>query len=184
MGAACTLIIALLQRRMTWKRLRDALDETLSVTGRIMIIVIAVYLLGFFFASTRLPNELAEFAVSMDTNRWVVFAMIVVFYIIMGCLMNIIPVMLLTLPAIYPTVLELGFDPIWFGVVTVVLMEMGQITPPVGVNVFAISTLAKDVPMERIFRHVLPMFLAMLVCIVILCFFPQIALWLPNLLMN
>lgn len=87
---------------------------------------------------------------------------------------------LLTLPAIYPSVLALGFDPIWFGVQCVILMEMGQITPPVGINVFALSTMAQDVPMFQIFRHIVPYFLCMLFLVVLLCFFPQLALWLPG----
>ena len=100
----------------------------------------------------------------------------------MGCLMNVIPMILLTLPAIYPTIIELGFDPVWFGVIVVILMEAGQITPPVGINVFALSSVATDVPMAGIFRRVVPFFLAMLMLVFLLTVFPQIALWLPSVL--
>jgi TRAP-type C4-dicarboxylate transport system permease large subunit len=91
---------------------------------------------------------------------------------------------LLVLPTIFPAITALGFDPIWFGVVTVLSMEMGQITPPIGVNVFAIASVAKDVPMETIFRGILPFFLCMIACVVLLILFPQIALFLPSLVFN
>lgn len=120
--------------------------------------------------------------VNLHVNRYVLLAAIVLFYIIMGCLMNVIPMILLTLPAIYPTIIELGFDPVWFGVVVVILMEAGQITPPVGINVFALSSVATDVPMAGIFRRVVPFFLAMLMLVFLLTVFPQIALWLPSVL--
>jgi len=91
---------------------------------------------------------------------------------------------LLVLPTIFPSIVALGFDPIWFGVVTVLTMEMGQITPPIGVNVFAISSVVKEVPMEEIFKGVMPFFVCMVLCVIILAIFPQIVLFLPNLLMN
>ena len=97
-------------------------------------------------------------------------------------MMNVIPMVLLTLPAIYPSVEAVGFDGVWFGVVCVVLMEMGQITPPVGINVFAISSAAEDVPMVRIFRHIVPYFLAMMALVFLLYLFPELATWLPGLL--
>ena len=96
--------------------------------------------------------------------------------------MNVIPMILLTLPAIYPTIIELGFDPVWFGVVVVILMEAGQITPPVGINVFALSSVATDIPMSSIFRRIIPFFFAMMFLVFLLAVFPQIALWLPSVL--
>ena len=102
-------------------------------------------------------------------------------YIILGCIMNIMPAMIITLPLIFPTVLALGFDPIWFGVIMVITMEMGQITPPVGINVFGIYGVAKDVPMATIFKGIFPFLIMMLLAIGILTVFPQIATFLPNL---
>jgi TRAP-type C4-dicarboxylate transport system permease large subunit len=94
--------------------------------------------------------------------------------------MNILPMMMLTLPSIYPTIMGLGFDGIWFGVVTVLLMAMGMITPPMGMNVFTLSSLVPDIPMGTIFKGVIPFFFGMILCVIIITFFPQIALWLPN----
>lgn len=116
------------------------------MTSRLLLILIGVSILGAFLAATALPYDLADLVVNMNANRYLILAAVVIFYIIMGCLMSVIPMILLTLPAIYPTVTGLGFDPVWFGVVVVVLMEAGQITPPVGINVFALSSVATDVP--------------------------------------
>jgi len=101
---------------------------------------------------------------------------------VLGCLLNVIPMILLVLPTIFPSIVALGFDPIWFGVVTVITMEMGQITPPIGVNVFAIGSVARDVPMQEIFRGIVPFLVCMIICVVLLVIFPQIAMFLPNLL--
>jgi tripartite ATP-independent transporter DctM subunit len=181
-GAAGTLLYAVARRRITMKTLFDSLCSTVRATAALMLILIGVGLLGFFFAATALPFDLADLVVSLDANKYVILLCVVIFYIIMGCLMNVIPMILLTLPAIYPSVISLGFDPVWFGVVVVVLMEMGQITPPVGINVFALSSVASDVPMASIFRYIVPFFISMLMLVMLLAVFPEIATWLPSLL--
>ena len=181
-GAAGTLLYALCRRRLSWKDFLNALNSTAEVTGRLLLILIGVSILGTFLVATALPYDLADAVVNLHANRYVLLAAIVLFYIIMGCLMNVIPMILLTLPAIYPTIIELGFDPVWFGVVVVILMEAGQITPPVGINVFALSSVATDIPMSSIFRRVIPFFFAMLFLVFLLAVFPQIALWLPSVL--
>jgi TRAP-type C4-dicarboxylate transport system permease large subunit len=101
-------------------------------------------------------------------------------YIVLGCFMEGLAIMVLTIPIIYPMVLDMGFDPIWLGVMITLVMEMSLITPPVGINVFIISGISKDVPMYTIFRGILPFWFAILACIIILMIFPQIALLLPN----
>ena len=145
-----------------------------------MLILVSVGLLGYFFAATRLPQMLAELVGGLNANRYLIFAGIVVLYIILGCMMNVIPMILLTLPALFPTVQALEFDPVWFGVCIVLLMEMGQITPPVGVNVFAMSSVARDVPMASIFHSIIPYFLCMVTLLLLLVLFPDLALWLPS----
>lgn len=181
-GAVGTLSYAVARRRLSWCSLFEALKSTAFITASLLIILIGVGLLSYFFAATALPFELADLIIGMEANRYVVLLAIVVLYIVLGCLMNVLPMILLTLPAIFPTVVSLGFDPIWFGVVTVILMEMGQITPPVGINVFALSTVATDVPMASIYRRILPFFFGMLTLVLILTLFPALATWLPELL--
>jgi len=181
-GAFGAFIFALAKSKLTLKSLMLSLQTTVNVTCMLMSILIGVAVLGYFLAATRLPFELAAFVTGLDVGRYVILLGVVIPYIILGCIMNVIPIILLTLPAILPTVLSLGFDPIWFGVITVLLMQMGQITPPIGINLFAINGVAKDVPIETIAKGVLPFFVCMLVAVLLLVIFPQIALFLPNLL--
>jgi len=140
-----------------------------------LMILIGVSILGYFMASSRLPFELANVITGSGLNRYLILGGVLLLYIILGCLMNVIPMILLTLPAIFPTILALGFDPIWFGVVTVVIMEVGQITPPVGVNVFALSSVAEGVSMGTIFSGIMPFFLCMVLLIGLLIVFPPLA---------
>lgn len=182
-GASGTLLYALVRRRMTWTGFTSALVTTALVTGKLLIILVGVGLLGSFFAVTRVPFELADSVITLGANRYVVFFGVVALFIILGCMINVIPMILLTLPALFPTIQSLGFDPVWFGVICVILMEMGQITPPVGINVFAMSTAAPHVPMASIFKYIVPYFAAMLVMVVILLVFPCLATWLPSMLM-
>jgi tripartite ATP-independent transporter DctM subunit len=181
-GAVATFLYALSRRRIDFKALVHALNTTMIISCKLMLILIGVGLLGYFFAMTQLPQMLAAFVGGLNLNRYLILLLIVVMYSILGCLMNVIPMILLTLPALFPTILVLGFDPIWFGVMIVVLMEMGQITPPVGVNVFAISSIVSEIPMAIIFRRIFPYFLGMCLMLVILTVFPGLATWLPSVL--
>ena len=178
-GAACTMLYSFITRKLDWNGFKRAVFSTVTISAKLMFILVSVGLLGYFFAATRIPQMIAEVVGDMNTNRYIIFGGIVIMYIILGCMMNVIPMILLTLPALFPTVLALGFDPIWFGVCTVLLMEMGQITPPVGVNVFAMSSVARDVPMSKIFRNIVPYFLCMIALLGLLVLFPDLALWLP-----
>lgn len=181
-GAVGAFILAVIRKRMTFGLMIKAVKDTLAITNKLLLILIGVGILGYFLASTRLPFVLAQFITGLEVNRYVIFGAVIIFYMILGCVLNVIPMILLVLPTLFPSITALGFDPIWFGVVTVITMEMGQITPPVGVNVFAMAGIATDVPMYTIFRGIFPFFLCMCLCILILTFFPQIALYLPGLL--
>jgi len=181
-GAAGAFFLAVIRRRMSWQVLLKAMEDTAVITCKLLIILIGVGVLGYFLAATRLPFELANLVTGLDMNRYVIFSIVILLFILLGCLMNVIPMLLLTLPAIFPAMEALGFDPVWFGVVSVLVMEMGQITPPIGVNVFAIGSVAPDVPMERIFKGIFPFFVCMIVCVFLLVLFPQIALYLPNMI--
>ena len=180
-GSAGAFLYALARGRMTVKALLDALYNTAILSGKIFIILAGVFCFGAFLSDSRLPQLLAGFITGLDVNRYGVLSIIIAMYIILGTCMNILPLMLLTLPAIYPTVQALGFDGIWFGVIAVMLMEMGLITPPVGMIVFSLASVAPDIPMWTIFKGVLPFVLALFVAIILVVLFPQIALWLPNL---
>ncbi len=183
-GAAGALVLGLIKRSLTWERFLDALNQTIQTTSMVFLIFIPATILNHFLAATKLPMMMANFLTEIQTAPIVIIIIIMIFYIIIGCVMNVLPAVILTLPLIYPTVKTLGFDPTWFGVVMMIIMEMGQITPPIGMNVFAISGVAKYVPMGDIFKGIMPFWLAMTVFVALLLIFPQIATFLPDLLMK
>lgn len=179
-GAFGAFVFALGKRQLTRQNLTSSLVEMGRITAMIFIIIIGAYIFGYFLAVTRIPSQVADFIGGLQLSRYVILAVIVVLYIILGMFMEGFAILVLTIPILFPLILALGFDPIWFGVVIVIMMETAMITPPVGINVFVIKGVAKDVPMYTIFRGILPFWLAMVVCIVILTAFPQIALFLPS----
>ncbi len=180
-GTVGALVCSLFSRGgLSWKRFWEAMDTSMQMTAMIFCIIISVSVLGYFIVATEIPLKMSDMIVAMNVNRYVVFFVVLLLYLALGMVMNIIPMIMLTMPIIFPTIQALGFDPIWFGVVTVIMMEMGQITPPVGINVFVISGVAKDVPMITIFRGVIPFLLAQIALIILLVLFPDIALFLAN----
>jgi len=180
-GAVGAFIYALAKRRMTFAMLFTSLKSTLNITCKLLLILMGVGILGYFLAGTRIPFFLADAISGMGVSRYLIFAFVVVFFLVMGCLLNVIPMILLVLPTIFPMIVALGFDPVWFGVVCVIMMEAGQITPPIGVNVFAIST-STGVPMFTVFRGIAPFFACMILLVVLLVIFPEMATWLPSVL--
>ncbi len=181
-GVAATLAIGLGLRRFTLGSLRGATLESIRLTSSIFLIFIYATAFTQYIAVTMLPNLLATSVAELPIGRYGIFAVIVLIYLVLGCVMNALPVIILTLPILYPTVLALGFDPVWFGVIVVILAELGQITPPIGMSVFALRNVAPDVPMYTIFAGTIPFWGLFILLILLLTIFPQIALFLPNLL--
>jgi len=178
-GAFGAFVITILKKKLTWENLTDSLAQTASTTAMVFLILIGAHVFGYFLTVTYIPDQLSVLATEAGLNRYVVFGMLVLAYVVLGCFMEGLAMMVLTIPIVFPMVINMGFDPIWFGIILTLVMEMSLITPPVGINVFIISGIAKDVPMYTIFRGVIPFWFPMLVCIILLCVFPQIALWLP-----
>jgi tripartite ATP-independent transporter DctM subunit len=181
-GAFLTLLIAILRRQLTWQGFVQSLADTTRISCMVMVIVTGATIFGHFMAITRLPFELAGWVSSLPLPRSAIMMVIILIYLFGGCFMDALAMIMLTIPIFFPVAQALGFDPIWFGVVIVLITEMGVITPPVGVNVYVVYGVAKDVPLEVIFKGVFPMLLALLLCNLILLFFPQIALFLPSLM--
>ena len=179
-GAFGAFIITAIKRRLGRQSLTDSLTETALTTGMIFTILIGANIFAYFLTVSQMTDQLSGWVAGLGLNRYAVVLLICLVYIILGCLMDGLAIMVLTLPIVFPLVMELGFDPIWFGVVMTVLLEMGLITPPVGMNVFVISGVARDVPMYTIFRGILPFLAAMFVCLALLIVFPEIALYLPE----
>jgi tripartite ATP-independent transporter DctM subunit len=181
-GAFLTILIAVVRKQLTWHAFVKSLADTTKISCMIMVIVTGAVIFGHFMAITRVPYELAEWVGTLPLPPHAVMGVIIFVYLFGGCFMDALAMVMLTIPIFFPVVQTLGFDPIWFGVVIVLITEMGVITPPVGINVYVVYGIAKDVPLQNIFRGVFPMLLALLLCNLILLMFPQIALFLPNLM--
>jgi len=181
-GACGALVIALFKRRLNWQKLNYALLETGRTVAMLFLLLIGAMILGYFLAASEVPHQISRFICGLPLPRYILLMAILLIYVFLGCVMNVLPAVIVTLPIFFPTILKLGFDPIWFGVILVIVMEMGLITPPVGMNVFVIKGVAKNVPVGVIFRGILPFVLAMITCIVILTAFPKIALVLPSIM--
>ncbi len=179
-GAMGAFLFALAKGKANPQNVFVALRSAGMLSAKLMCIMIGVGILGYFFAATRLPFVIADWLTSLPLNRYFIFAIIVGVFIVLGCVMNVIPMLTLILPSLFPSVIALGFDPVWFGVISVMVMEMGQITPPVGVVVFALAGVASDVPMATIFKGIIPFLLMIVVGVVIVTIFPELATWLPN----
>lgn len=175
------LAYGLLRGTLDGKAIAQAVSDTSNISLMIFAIMIGAAVLGYFISVTQVPLAVSGFFAELQVNRYVVFLGIVLMYMVIGCVLDFFAMMILTLPIIFPTIQQLGFDPIWFGVVMVVMLEIGQITPPIGINVFTVKSVAPDVPLMDIFRGVLPFWVAMLAGLAIMTLFPQIVTVLPNL---
>jgi len=181
-GAFSTLAIAVFRKQIDWKGFVTALRETTRITCMILVIVTGATVFGHFLAVTRIPFEIAGWIAGFDLPPWMIMMFIILTYLVGGCLIDSLALIMLTVPIFFPVVLHLGFDPIWFGVVIVLITQIGVITPPVGINVYVVSGVARDVPLDVIFRGVVPLLLALVIGTLLLIPFPWIALYLPSLM--
>jgi len=179
-GAFLTLIVALARRSLNREGFRLVILHTLRTTALTFMILIGAHVFIPFMALSEIPGNLLGLLTGLDVGALGVLLMILAMYILLGTFLEGIAMLVLTLPVVFPVILAMGYSPIWFGVIVVIVLEMGLISPPVGVNVFVVKGVAPDVPLERIFNGIWPFWLAMLVCLLILVAFPQIALYLPN----
>jgi C4-dicarboxylate transporter, DctM subunit len=184
-GAALCVVMAVIIYRMWrpkewWAILRDTTRESVMI----LMIIAAAVLFGYMLTSLYLTQTLAQAIAEMDVNRWVLMGMINVFLLVCGFFIPPAAVILMTAPILYPIIKAAGFDPVWFGVILTINMEIGLIHPPVGLNIYIVSSIAPDVPVTRIMWGTIPYVLCMMLAIVILCFFPEIATWLPDHMMG
>jgi C4-dicarboxylate transporter DctM subunit len=181
-GAFGAFVFALIRRKLTWKTFYASLLDTAKTTGMVFIIVIGANMLGSFIAITQMPNVLAQTIAVLPVHPLIIMLLIILIYLFLGCVMDTMAMVLLTVPIFYPVIIKLGFDPIWFGVIIVIVSEMGLITPPVGLNVYVIKGIAKDVPMYDIFKGITPFLICQIILVIILLFVPELALFLPNMM--
>jgi C4-dicarboxylate transporter DctM subunit len=179
-GAAGSLIIAGVKRQLSWQKMRRILFETVRTSAMVFFIVAGAVVFGRFLAVSQIPFTVAAWFTGLPLPGWMVMFLIILFFLVAGCFIDALALILLTIPIFYPVVLELGYNPIWFGVIVVIITQMGVITPPVGVNVYVVSGIERDIPLQSIFRGSLPFLLMLLVAAVILVFVPGICLLLPG----
>jgi tripartite ATP-independent transporter DctM subunit len=181
-GAALVGLHGALFGRMRWLQFREALVETGRTTAMIFLILIGAEIYNSFLALTQLPTELADTIQGLGWSPHAIIVLILLIYLVLGCIMDSLSMILLTVPVFFPLVVHLGFDPVWFGVLVVVVVEIGLISPPVGMNLFVLNALLPQVPTSTLFRGVLPFFVADVIRLGILIAFPAISLWLPSMM--
>ena len=180
-GAFGTFFFALLRGKLNWGNFRLSLTSTVQTTGMLFLVIFGAMIFGYFLSVTRLPMEFASIVSELPVNRYVILTLILVITLLLGCIMDSMAIVLLTIPVFYPMTQELGFNAIWFGILVVRVTEMGLITPPVGLNVFVIKGIS-GVSIGKIFRGVIPHLIADFLQVVALVAFPQIVMFLPNLM--
>lgn len=181
-GALGTIVIAAIGRNLSWSDLILSLQETTRISCMIFVIVAGATVFGHFLTVTSIPAEIGDWVQGLQIHPYLVIALIIFIYLVMGCLMDSLAMIMLTIPIFYPVITSLGFDPIWFGVVIVLVTGMGVITPPIGINVYVVAGVARDVPLHVIFNGASKLLLAQIVTAILVLLFPQIALYLPNLM--
>ncbi|MCP1200582.1 TRAP transporter large permease [Notoacmeibacter sp. MSK16QG-6] len=181
-GAMLTFILALIRHRgLKGIEMRATLMETVRTTAMIFAILMCALVFSKFLALSGMTNAVGDFLTGLDTNRWVIVALVALIYLALGMLMDAPALLAITLPITHPVMMDLGFDPVWFGIFVVLLVEIGAVTPPVGINCFVVQSASGGrVQLEDVFRGLLPFVLAGLAMLVLLCAFPQIALFLPE----
>ena len=179
-GASGAFILGLVRRKLDGPKIREALLSATRTAAAVFTVLIGALLFGYFLTITQSPQKLTEILTGLGIGRYGVLALIMLMYLVLGCLMDAMAMIILTVPIIYPVIVHLGFDPIWFGVIIVMTVELGLIHPPVGMNVFVIKSVVKDVSFTTIFKGVLPFIVTDILRLVILIAFPMIALWLPT----
>ena len=181
-GAVGAFALALLRRRLTRRTFGLSCMDAVKSTAMIMLVMIGAMLLGYFFSVTRIPFTLAETVGALHLSPvWVMIALVAV-YVVLGCVMIPIAMIVLTMPIVFPLITSLGYDPIWFGVIVVRIFEIAQITPPVGLNVFVIKAVVPGVPLTTVFRGIFPFLLADILHLALLFAFPVLSLWLPGMM--
>jgi len=180
LGVLGALVLAACYRRLTWPMLRDAIEGTMKSTAMIMLIVLAAGFLNFVLSATGLTNAISDFIGGLGLSPgWMLFVL-VVFYLILGMFMETLSMMITTIPIVAPVMIALGFDPVWLGILIIILVEAALITPPVGMNLFVVQSLRKSGSMNDVIIGSLPFVLAMFVMLLLLSLFPGIAMWMPN----
>ena len=181
-GATLIFLMAIWKKKLTTRILLGSLLEAVRVSVMVLFLVAGANVFSYFLALSTIPIKVSAWIVGLAVSKYVILIIIALIYLLLGCFLDAISMMILTLPVIFPVVLQLGFDPIWFGVICVLMMGAGLITPPVGLCVYTVASIAKDAPLEEVFKGALPFVIAILFVTFLITLYPQIALFLPGLM--
>ena len=184
MGATVLFLVAIIKRKLNRQNLVGALLEAVRISVMVLFLVAGANVFSYFLALSTIPMKVASWAAVLEVSPYLIHTIIVIIYLFLGCFLDAISMMVLTMPVIYPVILALGFNPIWFGVIAVLMMEAGLITPPMGLNIFTVAGVAKDVPIETIFRGVAPFLFSIFAVVILITIFPKLALFLPNMMLR
>jgi C4-dicarboxylate transporter DctM subunit len=179
-GFIATFFIGMLRRKINASNLMDSLLQAGWNTAMIFTIIVGAAVFGHYLTLTKFPNLLSNMVLGLETNKWMILFMIVIMYVVLGAFLETLSMLLITLPIIFPVVTSLGFDGVWFGIIMCKVFEIGLITPPVGMNVYVIAGIARDLPLQGVFQGIIPFLIAELITITLLVIFPQISLFLPS----
>jgi tripartite ATP-independent transporter DctM subunit len=179
-GAVGVVVVSLIMRRFTWEALRKALWDTGVTSSFIFAIMVGGFLIARFLVVTNISGLLIDSVTQLNLDKYTFLMFLIILYTLLGCILDIFGMTILTVPFVFPIILKLGIDPVWFGVFVTIMTEVALITPPIGVNVFVMRTIATDVPMGKIFRGIFPFLIGEFVVIAILILFPWTATWLPG----
>jgi len=180
LGVSGALILAAWFRRLTWTMLREAVEGTMRSTAMIMLIVIGAAFLNFIMSATGLTDAITSSITGLGLAPGWMLLVIIIFYLVLGCFMETLSMMITTIPIVAPIMIALGYDPIWLGIIIIILVEAALITPPVGLNLFVVQSLRKSGSMGAVITGALPFVVAMFILLALLAFFPGLALWLPS----
>ncbi|AJE45059.1 TRAP transporter large permease [Celeribacter indicus] len=180
MGACGAILLSLFRGKLNLRGLLDSLIESVTVSAGILLILIGAHIFGYFLTITQSPQKIAALLLGLELGRWGTMLLIVAFLLLLGCILDTMAMIVLMIPILFPVVMQLGFDPIWFGVIFVMAVELGMITPPIGINAFIIRAMVPDVPVQTIFRGIFPFIVVDILRLLLVFFVPALALFLPN----
>jgi tripartite ATP-independent transporter DctM subunit len=183
-GATILFVINIISRKLTWTSLNEALRKTVQISVMILLLVAGANVFSYFLALSTLPMVASQWVTGLTISPYLIILIISMIYLFMGCFLDGVSIMVMTMPVIFPIIIGLQFDPIWFGVIVMLMMEAGLITPPMGLNVFAVAGVAKDVPLEEIFKGIAPFLISIIFVAFLVTVFPEIALFLPGMMMK
>ena len=181
-GAGALTAFLLMGRKISWNNLKVILLSALRTTIMVLFIIVGIMFFTYFLTLSRVPIVVSEFLTGLPISPLLILSSIIIFYLFLGMFFDAISMIALTIPVLFPTVVALGYNPIWFGVICVLMCEVGLLTPPVGINCFVVAGVAPDIPLNQIFKGVIPFIFMDLIAVVILIAFPEIALFLPSLM--